>query len=237
VAHASTAAQTLMGQIVWVLAVPLALAWRAAEEGRADRAGIWLGVCLSAKPFLLPLLAPAIVDRRWRRMTAVAVLTLAAIAAITMVFTGTTLFRDWLGGRTSAWASIPQPLNAGPAALAYAIGVPPIAGVLAGGIGVLVTLVRWRHLSPDRRWLAVLLSALLVTPLSWIQYTAWLLPLTWRAWSELREELAVIAIGLTTVPPVLIVVVDRWHVIYALGVICWFAAVVVGRRERERLLR
>ena len=100
IAHASTSAQTLMGQLVWVLAVPLALAWRAASAGQTDRAGIWLGVCLSAKPFLLPALAPALVDCRWRRMTVVSLLTALSIGAVTVTFTGTALFRQWLDGRT-----------------------------------------------------------------------------------------------------------------------------------------
>jgi hypothetical protein len=232
VAHASTSAQVLMGQVVWVLGVPLALAWRAAMAGRLESAGVWVGICIAAKPFLAPVLAPAIIDRRWRRMSAIALLTAIAIVGIWVVFAGTALFGEWLDRGNSAWGSVPQPLNASPASLASAVGTPPIIGVLAGGLGMVVTLVQWRRLSPEQQWLATLLSALMVTPLCWIQYTALLLPLTWLTWRGLRTDLAVVAIALTTVPPVVVAHFDPWHVIYVLGMVCWLAAVLVRPSHR-----
>jgi Glycosyltransferase family 87 len=224
--HASTAAQTQMGQVVWILGLPMTLAWRAWRRGEATKAGVWMGIVMAAKPFLLPCVLPALTDKRWRQTSLVALLVVVGIAGVAVLSLGPTVFEAWLAGRTSAWQSITQPLNASLASFTTTLGAPPLVGPLVGCLLLPVTIYRWPRLTPDLQWLAIVANVLLITPLGWIQYSGWLLPATWIAWTQLKRPLAHVALLLTLVPPFVIVLFDHARVIYPLGMVCWLGAAV-----------
>jgi hypothetical protein len=246
ISHASTLAQTQMGQIAWIVAVPIVLAWRSLRHGAVRSAGLWLGLALAAKPFLLLLLPACLVDSRWRRMLGFALATSAGIAGLTLLIAGAEPFSAWLGGRDSAWHSTSQPLNASLAATTAAAGHPAILGCIIGLGAWIPVLRRWNRLSEDARWLAALGSVLIAAPLGWIQYLSWLLPITWACWTRLQRPLKYLGIGGTLIPPVAIVLFDHGHVAYPTALVCWVAAAVLesadsrstlessGARERTR---
>jgi hypothetical protein len=234
IAHASTAAQTQMGQIVWLLGLPMTLAWRAWRNGQTTSAGIWLGMVVATKPFLLPCVLPAVIDTQWRRVSLVAILVAAAIGGVSLVGLGPAIFEAWIAGRTSAWASVTQPLNGSLAAFTTAAGAPPIVGPILGCLLLPLLIIRWPRLTRDVQWLALLANVLLITPLGWIQYSAWLLPATWVAWAQLKRPFAYLALALTLVPPVVVVLFDHARVIYPFGMLCWMAAAVLSERRTGR---
>jgi hypothetical protein len=52
------------GQLVWFLAVPVTFAWRAARRDDWGAAGVWIGACAYAKPFLGIFLIRSLPRRR-----------------------------------------------------------------------------------------------------------------------------------------------------------------------------
>src|SRR5438552_5303216 len=73
-AFAGTQAFFLTGQISMLLMLAVTLCWIDARRQRWTAAGIWLGVCISIKPFVLIVLPYLLLTRRFRA---------AAIAATT----------------------------------------------------------------------------------------------------------------------------------------------------------
>ncbi len=234
VAHASTLAQVQMGQVAWMIGMPLALAWSARRQGDANRSGVWLGLAIAAKPSLLLLAPPMLIDRGWRRGFFVALATAGGIVGLTLLVTGPQLFIDWLATGLSAWDSRVQPLNASPAGPAGMAGLRRGTGMIVGAAAWCYTLTRWRHLSLDLQWLAAVANTLLMTPLAWAHYLSWLLPSTWAAWHRLDGRFAWLAIAGTLIPPVAIPILDRWHLVYPLALTCWLLAAVLTRRRDDR---
>jgi hypothetical protein len=232
-AHASTLAQVQMGQVAWVLGLPIAFAWSAWRQGDSNKTGVWLGLAIAAKPSLLLLAPPMLVDERWRRVFFIALATAGGIVGLTLLVTGPHLFVDWLATRHSAWDSAVQPLNASAAGAAAMAGLPPGTGFLAGAVAWRYTLARWRHLSPDLQWLAAFASTLLMTPLAWVHYLSWLLPPTWAAWRSMHGRFARLAIIGMLIPPVAIPMLDRWHLLYPIALTCWLLAAVLARRRDD----
>lgn len=174
-ANASLAGTLRVGQLSFFLAVPVTLAWIEGRHGRWIKAGAWLGLAASLKPFLL-VFGPYLVLRgKWRGALAMAAAGAAALAVGAAAF-GTDAFHDWIAafgsprmdphffnssfggfvGRTTGEEWIP----AGQAAAAVALGA------------TILTAVRSTDL--DHAWLLLLSGSLLWSPLGWIYY-GWLL--------------------------------------------------------------
>jgi alpha-1,2-mannosyltransferase len=199
---AATGAIVNTGQLTFLLLLPLTLAWAAARSGRWTRAGVHLGLCIGAKPFLLPLLGYLIVRRHWRGALA-AVATIGAAFAVGIAVFGWQAHVEWLRVLSVidwAWVIMNGSLlgfltrNLTPTAYFTPLADAPayvqplwLAGVLVIGLVTLAAVVADRSRSAtDRGLLLVLLASQLVSPLGWIYYM-WLplapmaaLAIAWR---------------------------------------------------------
>lgn len=199
-----TGAMILTSQLSLLLLVPLTWLWIDARNGRWFRAGLWLGVCLSVKPFLLLLVPYLLLKRRWSGLLATALGTAGCFALGLLVF-GVESHRSWRAalGVADSWAWLPmnasvtgffsrcfsettyfEPLWPVPAE-----GIRLATLAVSAGLALLTLIVPARDNSPEAvdRSLALLLTAsVLLCPLGWTYYF-WLplgpaaaLVLAWR---------------------------------------------------------
>jgi alpha-1,2-mannosyltransferase len=185
-AFAATGAVIVTGQMSLLLMLPVTLAWLAARRGEWTRAGVWLGLGMSVKPFLLFFLPYLVLRRRWRAATAALVTVAGAFAAGLAVF-GPASYRAWIQALQSTdwtWAAmngsllgvLSRTLGDSPyfTPLASAPAIVPSVWLAAAVAAALVTLAAvWRDETKeavDRGFLLVLVGAQLVSPLGWIYY-------------------------------------------------------------------
>ena len=93
---AGVAATIRMGQVSLYLALVVTLAWKAARHGEWGIEGVWLGLAISLKPFLL-LMAPLLLLRKQGRATAVALLTASICLSAGVLVFGRAQFEGWIG--------------------------------------------------------------------------------------------------------------------------------------------
>jgi hypothetical protein len=229
--HASTAAQTYLGQVAWVLTPPIVLAWVASRRERWWTAGMWFGVVVAVKPFLMPVLAFGLVARPWRRLSVAAVVVAAGLTVTALPFVGLETFGAWWNIGQQAWQLTHQPTLASLTGLLYRFGLSAAASVLAT-IMIWVPLVGlWRTLDVDRQWLAALAAAILTSPLGWIHYSAWLLPLVVATWSRMQSRWRCAGLIAGSIPPVLIAAWPLLQPAYPASVLALFIAALLWRRE------
>jgi alpha-1,2-mannosyltransferase len=188
-AFAGTGALAVTGQLSWLLLVPITLAWQAARRQRWTRAGLWMGVGLSVKPFLAVFLLYFALHRKWRAIGAALLATAAAFAVGLLVF-GWDTHASWLHAlRRVDWPW--PPMNASWYGLLSRAFVTDVAGqpeiakpwlvslLWLGGMSMFAALTLLHVKSGDstraidRSFALVLLMAVLVSPLGWIYYV-WL---------------------------------------------------------------
>jgi hypothetical protein len=192
------------GQLVWLLMWPVALFWREYRRRRWATAGLLLGLLLSVKPFLVPVLALFVPGGRRRGLLACAAAGAACYAAGLAAF-GLESHLAWLralGAADWSWpvmnasmlsvlsrALSPHPM------LAHAANRPELAGpfwLAASGLVLGATFVQlWlTRPSADHAVLLLLSSSLLVSPLGWVYYGWFLLPplaALWRSGFRSRQ--------------------------------------------------
>lgn len=186
-AGAPTATWIVTGQLTGVLAVPLFLAWRAWREGRHARAGVWLGVAISVKPFLVLLVLRMALRRNWAGVSTAAATAAAMFICGAVVF-GVNAHGDWLASvRAVSWAGLAmnaswfgiltRAFNVTPYYVPFAIMPALIVPLWLFGVGLVGTmLVRTSNdQSDDCGWGALTLGALLAAPLGWTYYIWWVL--------------------------------------------------------------
>lgn len=205
-----TGAVSITGQLSFLLLLPLTLAWTEARRGRWARAGMWLGLALSVKSFLLIFL-PYLVLQRRHRAAGVTLGTAGACFALGLVVFGIDAHLSWLralGSSDWAWAAMNGSIlgfltraldrSSYYAPIAVVPGlVKPAWLVLSTVVGLLTLLAAWRrpHESAvDRDFALLLLGALLISPLGWVYYL-WLpvgplagLVVKWRREARARES-------------------------------------------------
>jgi len=160
-----------MGQVSLYLALVVTLAWKAARRGEWGIEGVWLGLAISLKPFLL-LMAPLLLLRKQGRATAVALLTASVCLSAGVLVFGRAQFEGWIGLlRRPAPVEHLQFFLTGSWSGFVARGHLWGAAALAGSVVVVVlTLATARKGSEDRAWLLGISGALLASPLGWIYY-------------------------------------------------------------------
>ena len=185
-AFAGTGAVLGTGEVSFLLLLPLTLAWSAARQGRWSRAGIYLGLAMSLKLFLLIFIPYFLLRRRLGAAVASCAAAFACFVAGGVVF-GTGSYWSWLSQLSLvswAWrspnASVRGILTRSLTENAYytPISVAPelvlplwLAAVVIIGILTLVAVTLDRTESAVDRAFALLLSgALLISPLGWIYY-------------------------------------------------------------------
>ena len=148
--HASTAAQLLLGQVAWLLTLPLTLGWLKARNQRFVAAGAWLGLVVAIKPFLLPMLLCSGTDDRWRRISASAVGTAGGLHLVGLAIVGPAVYGDWLRTGVNAWHLTDQALLASLTGSLFRWGLSSTASSVIAMAFVWVPLAAvWNRLDMD----------------------------------------------------------------------------------------
>ena len=171
----------LTGQTAAAVALALTFAWRAAKARRSAQAGLWLATATLVKPFLAPLWLWPLLERQWKAFGVGAATATCSLALGAAVFG----IDDSIRWTKQIESNIPWAdhfLNSAIAAL-LAHGIHPASipvwwllaiAVVAFTAAVLVTT---RRLDLDEAWLLLVMAGLLASPLAWIYYWVFLLPM------------------------------------------------------------
>lgn len=199
-AFAGTSSFLATAQLSFILLVAITWMWLAARHGRWDRAGIWLGLALSCKPFLGVVLA-YFVYRRHFRAALTCLMTVALCVVAGWLIFGPENFASWQHklSISDGWAWLP--MNASLMAfltrtLGESVWFVPLAAlgpttiwllwvVLGGLIGLVTMLLTNHETTPealDRNLILALTASVLLSPLGWIYYLWLLLPPALALW-------------------------------------------------------
>ena len=165
-----------LGQVSWLVAFLLTRAWISARDGRWTSTGVWGGLAIALKPFLLVILPVMAIRQQWKAM-AVSVLTTAMCSLLGILCFGRPAFADWLHNLQL----VPDPvyathfLNASWAGFIARAAAPYWIGNAASAATIALVLLRVKTWDEDRTWFIVGVSALLASPVGWIYYYPMLL--------------------------------------------------------------
>jgi hypothetical protein len=176
------------GHMSFPLMLLITLAWCDARNGRWLRAGAWLGLGMSIKPFLLIFVPYLVVNGYWRALAA-AGLTAGCAYLLGLVIFGLENHRSWLRvlSLAESWAWLPMnasvygimcrgllknpgftPMTELDPGLVRAVWLALV--ILAGLAALLRTCTDSSEQSCDRAFAILLVSALLLSPLGWTYY-------------------------------------------------------------------
>ncbi len=163
-----------LGQLSWVLALVLTLAWRADRENDAFRASVWMGVAVSLKPFLLLFVPYWLVRYEWSRVVITLVVAAGLILGGGLLFGMNNLF-GWIHIFCAPMAEV-HSFNASLVGfMRRAWPELPFAGTVLAIVCGSASIVRLRHADADIAWAGLLIAALLCSPLGWIYYAVYLI--------------------------------------------------------------
>ncbi|UFW68361.1 DUF2029 domain-containing protein (plasmid) [Rhizobium laguerreae] len=173
-----------LGQIYTPLVLACIIAWLRLEKGDHLVAGIMIGLLISMKPnfAVWPVL---LFLAGHRTPSVVAIATAVVIAAVPLVIFGPGIYLDWLhlvatdGGRAVFLT------NASFAGLAARAGIPAVGTALA--VALLLSLAAWAFFRRPPVIVVsefALLASLQASPLGWIHYTLFLLPVLLHHWQR-----------------------------------------------------
>jgi alpha-1,2-mannosyltransferase len=201
-AFAGTGAVLATGEMSFLLSLPLTLAWAAARREHWSRAGIYLGLAMSLKLFLLIFIPYFVLRRRLAAAAASCAAASACFVAGVLIF-GPGSYWSWLSQlRSVTWAwrspnasvlgvltrSLSEnpyytPLSVTPE-LILPLWLPTVA--IVGVLTIVAVTFDRTESAVDRAFALLLSAALLISPLGWIYYL-WLglgplaaLAISWR---------------------------------------------------------
>lgn len=173
-----------LGQIYLPLVLAGAGAWLLLERGADLRAGLLIGLVIAIKPNFL--VWPALLFLSGRRRPALTAVGVAGlISAIPLAAFGVEVYRQWFELIASDRERAFFLTNGSFAGLAARAGAPALGPVLS--LALLAGLAWWafRHRpSLQSAGSFGLLASLLASPLGWIHYTLFLLPVFFAHWSR-----------------------------------------------------
>ena len=188
----------LLGQIYLPLVLAAVAAWTLLERGDGLWAGILIGLVVAMKPNFL--VWPALLFLAgFYRPALVAGVTVGAVSALPLLVYGPEVYRQWFELIASDRERAFFLTNASLAGLATRAGLPVLGPILS--LTLLAGLAAWAFLRrPDavRTSALALVAALLASPLGWIHYTLFLLPILLSQWQRPVMRL----VGLLLVVPV-----------------------------------
>jgi hypothetical protein len=188
----------LLGQIYLPLVLAAVAAWLLLGWGEGVWAGVLIGVVVAMKPNFL--VWPALLFLAgFYRPALVSGVTAGVISAIPLVLYGPEVYRQWFELIASDRERAFFLTNASFAGLAARAGLPILGPVLS--LALLAGLAAWaffRRLGVLRASALGLVAALLASPLGWIHYTLFLLPVLVAGWHRPALRL----VGLLLVVPV-----------------------------------
>jgi len=160
-----------LGQVSWIAALIVTLAWVDLRSGRHTTAGAWAGVAIALKPFLLLAIPVFVVRRQWKAL-ATCILAILTSCLLSIGVFGELAFADWI----QTLRAVPDPdyathfLNASWVALTSRAHLPYFVGLScsAATVGTMLWLVRTRN--EDETWMLLLTGALLACPMGWVYY-------------------------------------------------------------------
>jgi hypothetical protein len=186
----------ILGQIYVPLVLATVAAWLLLARRHDAWAGVLIGIVVALKPnfAVWPVL---LLLSGYRKPALIALATAALLSAVPVVAFGPDVYRQWFTLLASdGWRAI-FPTNAAFSGLAARLGVPP-AG-FAASLLLLAGSAAWalaRHRSLQEVSALALLVSLLASPLAWIHYTLFLLPVICWTWNRpgMRLFLALIIV-------------------------------------------
>jgi hypothetical protein len=187
-----------LGQIYLPLVLAGVAAWLLLERGEAIGAGILIGLVVAIKPNFL--VWPVLLFLAGHRAPAlIATATAAVISAIPLAIDGPEIYRRWIELVASDRERAFFLTNASLSGLAARAGVPALGLVLSAALlGSLALWALWRKPSVMRASAFALVASLLASPVGWIHYTLFLLPVLLSYWNRPAMRL----VGLLLIVPV-----------------------------------
>src|SRR6185437_2126082 len=187
-AFAGTTASLLSGYWSFLLMLLVTRMWLAARHGRWTTAGLYLGLGMSVKPFLLMLLPYLILRRRWKAAGAAVAMSLFCFSLGVAVFgvDAHLAWREKLGTSTSwcwqfqsgaLYGMLARTFTANPMGQCL-IDCPPALvpllwlclGVPIGLTTLAVSCAEKTPADVDRSFSILLVASLLLSPLAWAYY-------------------------------------------------------------------
>jgi Glycosyltransferase family 87 len=188
-----------LGQIYLPLVFAGVAAWLLLERGAGWWAGLLIGIVVAMKPNFL--VWPVLLFLSGHRLPALAaVATAAVISAVPLAVHGPDIYRQWFELVASDRGRALFLTNASFAGLAARAGVPLLGAALSLLLlGGLAAWAFWRRPGVMEASAFALVAALLASPLGWIHYTLFLLPVILSYWHR-PAMWAVAALLLIPVP-------------------------------------
>jgi hypothetical protein len=160
-----------MGQLGFLMAWLVTVAWLADRERRPVVAGLAIGVAVYAKVFLGVFLVYLLWRRAWRTL-GFTIVGFTFMALVGFAAGGWDVHRAWLG-TLSGIRWLPNPLNASMTGIVertlHGEGRWIIV-LLEGGVLAVLALGIAKHDDTDRSWALLLFGSLLLSPLGWMYY-------------------------------------------------------------------
>ncbi len=172
----------VLGQIYLPLVLAGTAAWLLLERGEGRWAGLLIGLVVAMKPNFL--VWPVLLFLSGHRIPAlVGLATAAVISVIPLLVFGPEVYRQWFELIASDGDRAAFLTNASLTGLTARVGLPELGALL--GVALLGAVALWalraRPAATHASALALLLS-LLASPIAWIHYTLFLLPLLASRW-------------------------------------------------------
>ena len=213
-----------LGQIYLPLVLAAVGAWLLLERGREVTAGILIGLLVAVKPNFGIWPALLLLTGRWRTTAACGV-TVAALWSVPLVMFGPEIYAQWFAliagdrGRTGFLTNASLP------GLAARVGLAPVG--LAGAATLMAAAIWWTvRRRPDalRTSETGIALGILASPIAWVHYTLFLLPLFFSR-RALSWPLAAAAALLVVPVPVVLRLLDAplWQQVSAGSVYNWAA--------------
>jgi hypothetical protein len=188
-----------LGQIYLPLVLAAVAAWLLLERGQGAAAGVLIGLVVSMKPNFLVWPVLLLLSRHYRPAL-VAFGVAAAISAVPLLAMGPEVYRQWFELIASDRERAAFLTNASLTGLAARAGMSVVGVVLSAAL--LVALAAWalvRRPAVLRASAFGLLASVFASPIGWIHYTLFLLPLFVRGWGS-RAMRAVVLLLMVPVP-------------------------------------
>ena len=177
VANAAGVQMTIrLGQVSWLVAFLVTRAWLSARAGRPLVSGVYAGLAIAFKPFLLVLIPVFVVRRQWRTLAACVALIVASLGLGVLVF-GVDPLEDWIANLrlTPDPSYVTHFLNASWAGVVTRGRLPYALVSILAAATILAMLWHARASDEDEAWLLAGIAALLASPVGWVYYQPMLL--------------------------------------------------------------
>jgi hypothetical protein len=188
-----------LGQIYLPLVLAAVGAWLLLERGQGTFAGVLIGLVVAMKPNFLVWPVLLLLSRHYRPAF-VALGVAALVSAVPLVAMGPEVYRQWAELLASDRERAAFLTNASLTGLAARAGVSVVG--LAVSAALLMALAAWALVRrPDalRASAFALLASVFASPIGWIHYTLFLLPVFVRGWGS-RAMRAVVLLLMVPVP-------------------------------------